>query len=206
MSRFSRIVLWLLFWIGACTDHVFGQERLVISDSVLELLGTLADTATIEHAACLLWQRTGVLETDSAGHVWPQVQINYVVYPPQGPANLPGLSPRTSVGTTDCPVGTVIRWHNHILAVSDSLYHKYGWHPPDSLVNVAGRACVLSRMDWITARRSYEMFSMIQVTSKTFCWWAKPELPGAVGPDYALPFLWWPIHLSSDAMHDYRKP
>lgn len=201
----SRLIRWLVAVVAppivlaasllvSCEEQLLGQDTLFFNAAVLQELGRLADTATIEHAACLLWARTGI---------GPEEEIHYVFYPPVWPIiSGTGLTPRVAVNTDECPIGTALRWHNHILHVSDSLYAKYGIVPPDSLKSLAARACVLSRGDATSAHKSVAPATMISVTAKTWCIWTRPELPVAIGPDYAIPWLWWPIHLNPDAKSD----
>ena len=73
-----------------------------------------------------------------------------------------------------CPAGTVLGWHNHIYANVKAYFEGEGW----PVTGETSQACYLSPVDlrnglW-TVQKVYG--EVVQVDSKTFCWWFTSQL------------------------------
>jgi len=169
-----RKLLALLLFLFPVAGNAQVQD---ISPGTKQYLGAIADTATIEHVLCLLAVPDG--SVDSLGHIGSTIDLT--IEPPQeADAEKAIFAP--------CPIGTVIQWHNHILASTLKALKELSIVPPPE-VKGAWQACVLSLNDYDETLRMAAPITMIQVTSDVFCWWTQDEvrkLPRA--------FVNWPQH------------
>lgn len=121
-------------------------QTLVVSELVLAILGGVADTAQVEHVACLLGSGTTV----------------HAVYFPAVAERTP-LSVRTA---EDCPDGTVGEWHNHVFGVSAG---------KTVVPETPEEACFLGASDTYLLRRSTQVVHLVHVNLTTYCWWFKAQ-------------------------------
>lgn len=161
-TPWSMILLLLLLPSRSPAQETFTPES--IDKSVLNMLGDVADSATIEHVFCLLAVPDG--SVDSLGRKGGIISV--FVEPPQ--SGTPGR-----ITFADCPFGTIIQWHNHILTETLKALTALDITPPAD-VKGAWRGCVLSINDYDEALRVTAPVTMIQVNTNVMCWWTKSEV------------------------------
>mgnify|MGYP001564360876 CR=1 FL=1 len=145
------IIAWLLWW-AACTQQLKGQVTTVTWYlPMLQELGGIADTATVEHVRCLLGARRA--DTLYVVVAWaPRMAFS---------------SPVVAKPTEECPpLLTVGEWHNH-------LPHEYaitGEQLPTH--RTAAEFCELSPIDRRRERvPNPVLFQVISVTKDISCAW-----------------------------------
>jgi len=156
---------WLLALTGRCAAQVnFNQ-------ATLDSLGSVADTATIEHAACLLAAPTGGIEMHGDTAV-PIIAVNTIYWPEQAGTPM-------AVAHAACPYGTVVGWHNHIPAITDTVFKKLGWDSGwDKPEWVSGRlrGCAIGQNDIFGSLRETAPMIMVHVDKSIYCWYTREQL------------------------------
>src|SRR5438552_11958590 len=175
MNRLERLATALLVTALACTQILSGQfvpdtvpivePHLYVNAAtrLMAMLGKVADTATVEHFACLvgdvLVSRDGADTLLAVKSAWlPKTRS----------------SAHSAVTGVACPAGTVLGWHNHIYSNVKAYFEGEGW----PVTGETAQACYLSPVDlrnglW-TVQKVYG--EVVQVDSKTFCWWFTSQL------------------------------
>jgi hypothetical protein len=192
MARFSSLekVGAALVLIGnIAVARCVGQQPqyITVRSELMDSLLAVADTATIEHGACL----AGGLYTDSTGA--RLYIIDAVIAPQHVVASARHIS-------YQCPrFATIASFHNHVLKEFAELpLGPWNWHAPTK----AAEACELSTNDLLTAITNPMPVTVIGVDKQTFCWWFTSDLiaryskagdlPVAVQPDTAHLRTDWP--------------
>lgn len=152
-----RRILALCLCILSFPGCVVPQQRqvahnVIVLDSLLTYLDSIADTATIEHYRCLLgWSQPDTLKIFGA---WE---------PPIAHADYNGVQPLIS-----CPDGTVGEWHNHIpytVPMTDPHNRSQRVEP--------WSVCELSPQDRRTAMRVNAAYQLLSVQNGVHCAWAR---------------------------------
>lgn len=154
VERFAAALLCigLAFYSKACGQAPpEAAHTVLISEPLVAMLDTLADTATIEHYRCLL----GAQRHDTLGIVRAfEPLILHADY--------------NTVTAAGCPRFTVGTWHNHLpynIPMTDP-------HNRQTRVDPAS-VCELSPADRLSATAEPWTFSMISVAAGVHCAWQR---------------------------------
>ena len=149
--------------VGATAHQELPPPYLILSDSLLQKLSTLAGGLHSEVILCLSGSQRGDTATAADFHM-----------------PVPIRSTKTGAAAGKCPDTSLALWHNHPVFPAEP--------PPGGAGERLGRPerltspsalCTLSPKDVEVARSTRMSFMVVAVDDRTWCWWNLDQIDGS---------------------------
>jgi len=183
MSRLEKIWTTILVLATACVQGLAAQYPTELDSIKFPVphiwvnvdirlqawLGKIADTATVEHFACL-----GGTAFVHDGDTLLAIRGAFL------PRTVNDAGHGLVLG--GCPEGTLLGWHNHLYGAVKTFFEQQGW----KVTGDSAQACYLSPVDFQSGlwKTGTVFGEVVQVNARTFCWWFTSQL-------HAIPPDWW---------------